>query len=46
MLTLFTIGCAGDINHMDFGSKEPQKGGTEAERIGTKELHAGTAGSK
>jgi neutral ceramidase len=35
MVTLFTIGCAGDINHMDFSSKEPQKGPPEAERIGT-----------
>lgn len=35
MLTLFTIGTAGDINHMNFASKEPQKGGVEAERIGT-----------
>jgi hypothetical protein len=35
MVTLFTIGCAGDINHVNFGIKEPQKGPGEAERIGT-----------
>jgi neutral ceramidase len=35
MLTLFTIGAAGNINHIDVKSKEPQKGHTEAQRIGT-----------
>ena len=35
MLTLFTIGCAGDINHVNFGIKDPQKGHGEAARIGT-----------
>ena len=34
MVTLFTIGTAGDINHMDFTTKEPQKGPEEAERLG------------
>jgi hypothetical protein len=35
MLTLFTIGCAGDINHVNVGIKDPQKGHEEATRIGT-----------
>ncbi len=35
MLTLFTIGCAGDINHVNTGIKDPQKGPVEAARIGT-----------
>ena len=35
MVTLFTIGTAGDINHVDFSIKDPQKGPVEAERIGT-----------
>lgn len=35
MLTLFTIGAAGNINHVDVSSKAPQKGHQEAERIGT-----------
>ncbi|MSU48819.1 MAG: hypothetical protein EXS37_07000 [Opitutus sp.] len=35
MITLFTIGCAGDINHVNTGIKDPQKGPIEAERIGT-----------
>ena len=35
MLTLFTIGCAGDINHVNTGIKDPQKGDGEAARIGT-----------
>ncbi len=34
MLTLFTIGCAGDINHVNTGIKDPQKGDGEAARIG------------
>ncbi len=35
MLTLFTIGAAGNINHVDIRTKAPQKGPEEAERIGT-----------
>jgi hypothetical protein len=35
MLTVFTIGCAGDINHVNFGIRDPQKGHEEAARIGT-----------
>ncbi|MCE5309913.1 MAG: hypothetical protein LLG20_19950 [Acidobacteriales bacterium] len=35
MLSIFTIGCAGDLNHIDVKSKAPQKGPEEAERIGT-----------
>lgn len=35
MLTLFTIGCAGDINHINVNSRAPQKGPEEAARIGT-----------
>jgi neutral ceramidase len=35
MVTLFTIGCAGDVNHVNFGIKDPQKGPEEAARIGT-----------
>ena len=35
MLTLFTIGCAGDINHVNVATKDPQKGHGEAARIGT-----------
>lgn len=35
MLTLFTIGCAGDINHINTGHKAAQKGPPEAARIGT-----------
>ncbi len=35
MLTLFTIGAAGNINHIDVRSAEPQKGHAEAQRIGT-----------
>lgn len=34
MLTLFTIGAAGQINHVDVSSAEPQKGHGEAARIG------------
>jgi hypothetical protein len=33
--TLFTMGCAGNINHLDVAWKAPQKGHTEAARIGT-----------
>jgi hypothetical protein len=35
MLTLFTIGPAGNINHIDVKSSDPQKGHGEAARIGT-----------
>lgn len=35
MLTLFTIGCAGDINHINVNSGTKQQGHTEAARIGT-----------
>ncbi len=33
--TLFTIGCAGNLNHIDIRWARPQKGNTEAARIGT-----------
>ena len=35
MLTMFTIGCAGNLNHIDVSTKAPQKGNGEAARIGT-----------
>ena len=35
LLTTFTIGCAGNLNHIDVTSPEPQKGNGEAARIGT-----------
>jgi neutral ceramidase len=35
MLIVFTIGTAGNINHIDVSSREPQKGHSEAARIGT-----------
>jgi hypothetical protein len=35
MLTVFTIGAAGNINHIDVKSSDPQKGHGEATRIGT-----------
>ena len=35
MVTVFTIGCAGDINHVDVSNVDPQKGPGEASRIGT-----------
>lgn len=35
MLTVFTIGAAGNINHIDVKSRDPQKGHGEARRIGT-----------
>lgn len=35
MLTLFTIGAAGNVNHIDVRTKAPQKGHGEAARIGT-----------
>ena len=34
MLTLFTIGAAANINHIDVKSSDPQKGHGEAARIG------------
>lgn len=35
MTTMFTIGCAGNVNHLNVGDAAPQKGYGEAERIGT-----------
>jgi hypothetical protein len=35
MVTLFTIGCAGNLNHIDVKSPDRQKGHGEAARIGT-----------
>ena len=35
MLTLFTIGCAGNVNHIDVNTGEKQSGHKEAARIGT-----------
>ena len=35
VLTVFTIGAAGNINHVDVRTREPQKGHAEAARIGT-----------
>jgi len=35
MVTLFTIGCAGNVNHVNVSTKDPQKGPAEAARIGT-----------
>jgi len=35
MLTVFSIGTAGDINHIDVGTAEPQGGAKEGRRIGT-----------
>ncbi len=35
MLTVFTIGAAGNINHIDVKSATPQKGNEEAARLGT-----------
>ena len=35
MVTVFSIGCAGDINHVDVSSAERQQGRGEAARIGT-----------
>lgn len=34
-VTVFTIGCAGNVNHVDVSTREPQKGHGEAARIGT-----------
>ncbi len=35
LVTVFTMGCSGNINHIDSTSKRQQKGHTEAARIGT-----------
>ena len=35
MLTLFTIGCAGNVNHIDVNTATKQSGHKEAARIGT-----------
>lgn len=35
LVTVFTMGCSGNINHIDTAAKRPQKGHTEAARIGT-----------
>ena len=35
MITLFTNGTCGDINHVDVSTRDPQKGFDEARRIGT-----------
>jgi hypothetical protein len=34
LVTVFTIGCAGNLNHRDVSTKDPQKGHGEAARIG------------
>ncbi len=34
-ITIFTIGCAGNVNHIDVSDARPQKGHEEAARIGT-----------
>lgn len=34
LVPLFTIGCAGNLNHIDVSTKEAQKGNEEAARIG------------
>ena len=34
LLTMFTIGCAGNVNHIDVSRRTPQKGHGEAARIG------------
>lgn len=36
LVTVFTIGCSGDINHINVNSAAPQKGHGEAARIGTR----------
>ncbi len=35
LVTMFTIGCAGNLNHIDVTSRDPQHGHGEAARIGT-----------
>jgi hypothetical protein len=34
LVTLFTLGCAGNLNHIDVSTKRQQKGNQEAARIG------------
>lgn len=34
LLSMFTIGCAGNVNHLDFSRKDPQSSFAEAARIG------------
>jgi hypothetical protein len=34
LMSMFTIGCAGNVNHLDFSRREPQSGFGEAARIG------------
>lgn len=34
LVSMFTIGCAGNVNHLDFSRKDPQAGYDEAARIG------------
>jgi hypothetical protein len=34
LVSLFTIGCAGNVNHLDVSRKDPQSSYTEAARIG------------
>ena len=34
-ISVFTIGCAGNVNHIDIGSSTPQSGTAEAARVGT-----------
>lgn len=34
-VTIFTLGCAGNVNHIDVSDPRPQKGHAEAARIGT-----------
>ena len=36
MVTMFTLGCCGDINHINVDSAAPQKGHGESARIGTR----------
>ncbi len=35
LISVFTIGCAGNVNHIDTGIATPQSGFTEAARVGT-----------
>jgi neutral ceramidase len=35
VVSVFTIGCAGNVNHLDFSRKDPQSSFAEAARIGT-----------
>jgi hypothetical protein len=35
MITLFSAGCCGDVNHIDVGWEEPQRGFGNAARMGT-----------